>query len=285
MLRLLYVSFFGLSLASCDKPDTSDARHGKETRSASVSPTHHTIREEIPDTQKNLQKRSTNAVRLDPAEREKELAAITWDAIETNQELAHQAFEKLTPDSPEKIRLIQHYAMLLASQNIDEAIEWARTLESEKEIAAALSQIAVSLAETDPLRAANLLVDSEIPGRDFEVAIVQVIQRWAAQSTTDAADWVVLFPPGAAREAGIKVISELWLPKDAPTAFAWLDKMKDTELRKETARAMEGIILQQPQETRDAWLLHANPQILIELDQQREQALKDVGNNILHPEK
>ncbi len=284
MLRLLYVSLFGLSLASCDKPDTSDARHGDETRSASASPTRHTIREEEPDTQKNLQERITIAERLDPAEREKELAAIAWDAIETNQEVAHQAFEKLTPDSPEKIRLIQHYAMLLASQNIDEAIEWARTLESEKEIAAALSQIAVSLAETDPPRAANLLVDSEIPGREFDVAIVQVIQRWAAKSPSEAADWVAMFSPSEARKAGVTVIAERWLPQNAPEAFRWLENIKDPELRKETARAMEGIILQQPQETRDEWLQHANPQILIELDQQREQALKDVGNNIPHPE-
>ena len=161
-----------------------------------------------------------------------------------------------------------------------QAIEWSETLESEMEIAAALSQIAVTLSETDPKRAANLLSESAIPGRDFEVAIVQVIQRWSAQSAPDAAEWVGLFPPGAAREAGIKIIAEHWLSKDTPTAFAWLDQMEDVELRKETARAMEGIILQQSPATRDAWLQHANPQIRIELEQQRDQALKDVGNNI-----
>lgn len=217
---------------------------------------------------------------LAPAERDKILAAVAWDAIETDQEVSQEAFGKMSPDSPEKIRLIQHYAMGFATHNMVDAIDWANALENEMERSAALSHIAVALAETNPLLAAELLADADMPGRDFEVAVVQVIQRWAAQSPADAAAWVVTFPPSAARQASITTIAGRWLPLDAATAFAWMETMTDSTLRQETARAMQGVILQQKPEIRDAWLQYYTPQIRIELEQQHEAALKDVGDNI-----
>lgn len=90
----------------------------------------------------------------------------------------------------------------------------------------------------------------------------------------------VAFPPNPTREAGVKIIAERWLPADASAAFAWLGGMKNANLRQETARAMEGVILQQSEETRAAWLQHANEAIQKELEQQRENAMNDVGNNV-----
>jgi hypothetical protein len=43
---------------------------------------------------------------------------------------------------------------------------------------------------------------------------------------------------------------------------------------------MEGIILQQPKEIRDAWLQYADAGIRSELDRQREPAIGDVGGNL-----
>ena len=58
------------------------------------------------------------------------------------------------------------------------------------------------IAETDPQRAATLLSESGIAGRTFDVATVQVIQRWATQSQSRAAAWVALFPPGRGPRSG-----------------------------------------------------------------------------------
>ena len=100
-------------------------------------------------------------------------------------------------------------------------------------------------------------------------------QRWAAQAPAEYAVWVSMFPQSPAREAGVKIIAERWLPSDAPAAFAWLDSMKDEGLRQEVARAMEGVILQQPADIRAAWLQHADTKLQAELKQQRDAALKE----------
>lgn len=281
MRRFFLISWPCMLLVCCDKQGTSESQNRETsptTKSSDRNLTSTQEREERPS--KPPRDMLAEADALTPVEREKALAAIAWDAIETDPQIAHEAFGKMSPGSPEKIRLIQHYAMRLAAENMDEAIEWAEALENQSEKSAALSQIAVVLAETDPQRAANILVDANIPGRDFDVTVVQVIQRWAAQSPAEAAAWVSMFPQSPAREAGVKVIAERWLPSDAPAAFAWLSGMKDAELRQETARAMEGVILQQPADTRVAWLQHADAQLQAELEQQREAALKEVGDNI-----
>jgi len=279
--RPLILLCFGLSLVGCDKPDSSDS--GNEA-AAAVAPRArggHAPRDEVPDRPAALRTILEAAAKIELASvRDKALADIAWNALEIDPDLACEAFLQLPADSAEKIRLIRHYAMRLAERNPAEALAWAATLGTEQEIAAAKAQIAVAMAETDPHRAANLLSESGIAGRDFDVAVVQVLQRWAASSVQDAATWVVSFPSGAAREAGIKIIAGQWLPNDAPAAFAWYDGLQDPEIRIEAARAMEGVILQQPLEIRDEWLQHADSQIQSELAQQREEAMKDVGDNI-----
>jgi hypothetical protein len=267
-----------LLLVSCDKPGSSDVR---KDAAAPVARGGHAPREQAPGTPVELRTILEAAVKIEsPAAREKALADVAWNALETEPKLACEAFQQLPTGSAEKLRLIQHYAMRLAEQNPDEALAWAATVGSEQEIAAANGQIALVLAETDPRRAANLLSESGLVSRDFDVAVVQVVQRWAARSPPDAAAWVTLFPPGAAREAGIQIIAGQWLPRDAPASFDWLETLQDEGLRKETARAMEGVILQQPQDIRDAWLQHADARIQSELEQQRQPAIKDVGDNL-----
>jgi hypothetical protein len=218
-----------------------------------------------------------------PVEREKALGTVAWNALEIDPGLACEAFLQLPSNSPEKMQLIKHYAMRLAERNPEEALAWAATVGSEEEVAAAFGQIALELAETDPSRAAELLSESGIAGREFDVAVVQVIQRWAAKSAPDAAAWVSSFPPSAAREAGVRAIAGQWLPLDPQASFAWLDAQRDPEMRRETARAMQGVILQQPEEIRDAWLQHADARILAELERQRAQAIMDIGDNIPAP--
>jgi hypothetical protein len=275
----------GLLLLCCDKPREADSGQHENTSASPSKRRSHAPREQAPDRPAELRTLYETALAIEsPTPQEKTLADIAWSALEIDPKLAHEAFQKLPADSPEKIRLIQHYAMRLAEEDADEALAWAETLGTEREIAAAKSFIAVAIAETDPQRAANLLSESGIAGRELDVAVVQVVQRWAAQSPTDAGGWVSSFPPGAARAAGVRVIAEQWLPRDARAAFDWLGGIKDAALRKETARAMEGIILQQPKDIRDAWLRHADATIQNELNQQLVPATEDVGDNIPPPD-
>ena len=266
MHRFLLMLGLGLSLASCDEPGSDRASDARETKPAHQPQNRRpaTPQRSAVEPAQELRERLVAASALEsPAAREKALAEIAWDAIEIAPETAHEAFRLLSPGSPEKLRLIRHYAMRLAAQNVDEALAWAASLESEIEISAATGHIALEIAETDPVRAANLLSESGIEGRDFDVALVQVVQRWAANAPADAAAWVVGFPPTAARKAGIQAVVEPWLRRDLGAAFAWVESLQDSALRAEAIAGLQAAIDQQPGEIRDEWLRHPGAQSLL----------------------
>jgi hypothetical protein len=270
-----------LLLVSCDKSGSSNSPKGDHSAAPPVRRSGYAPRENPPTPRDELRKKlRTAASAASPEAREEIIAEVAWNALEIDPELARDAFLQLSADHPQKILLIQHFAMQLTEQNLDEALAWADTLASEREIAAAKGQIALVLAETDPPRAANLISESGIVGREFDVAVVQVLQRWVAKSAPDAAAWAGAFPPGSARTAGISIIVSQWAKADAKSAIAWMDSLEDKSVRMEAVLAMQETILQQPLEVRDAWLQYAGPEFLAELAHQREQAMKNVGNNV-----
>ena len=210
--RLHLLLCLGLLLAACDKPGASGSRAGESQDAPRITKSIRPPREEAPALPGDFRAALRLAGEIEaPAARDTAIAQVAWDALELDPDLAREAFDQLSPEGVERIRLLQHFAMRLAENDPDEALAWAATLGSEKEIAAARGQIALVLSESDPERAANLLSESGIAGREFDLAVVQVLQRWAAKSPPEAAGWVVLFPAGRSREAGIKTVVSQWV--------------------------------------------------------------------------
>ncbi|HSH14844.1 MAG TPA: hypothetical protein VLD18_02345, partial [Verrucomicrobiae bacterium] len=199
----------GLALVACDRRDAAkDISPETSMAETHVPQRGHAPREAVPGSPEQLRYDLIEAEKIElPVDREKAIAEVAWNALETDPELAAEAFLKLPHDSPERLRLIQYHGMRLAESDPEAAIAWADGLESEQETAAAKGVIALTLAETEPLRAANLISESGIAGREFEVAVVQIIQRWAAKDPVEAVAWVASFPASPARQAGIRAVA------------------------------------------------------------------------------
>lgn len=186
-------------------------------------------------------------------ERERAIASLAWDYAEENLNLALETMDHLTVDSPERKSLIEHFAMRFAEQDIEHSILWAQNLKSPEEISIALGRVSLVIAATDPSRAAHLISESAMVGRPFDVAVVQIIQRWATKNPAEAAAWVQSFEPSAARTAGIQQTIAQWAEMDRPAAIAWVNGLTDKSLREDAVLAMADFILAQPQKTQDEW--------------------------------
>lgn len=274
--RIPHAVIAAFLLAACDKPQGSGGSDGAYVSADSYEAKFPARpKREHPSSDHDESPRAAlQAAReiQSPEEREKAISEIAWNALELDPVLAREAFLQLTPDSVETIRLIQHSAMRLAEGDPDAALKWADALGTEKEIAAAKCQIALVLAESDPLRAANILSESGIQGREFDVAVVQVLQRWAAKSPPDAAAWVAAFPAGAARSAGIREVVSRWLEGDAPAVFSWKANLADASVGNEVLAAMAEI---PPEQGDGSWLQHADPETRAAIEAKR----KEVGHD------
>lgn len=250
-----------LLIAACSRTEEKERREdegvGPEVRRSNRPP-----REAVPDKKAELREELAKArMSGDPEERDKLLVQVAWNAMELDPELAREASECLMLESPDRIALLQHFAMRMADENPDEALKWAASLESEREAAAARVRIALVIADDDPARGANLLSEFGLANREFEVAVVQVLQRWANKSPQDAAAWVAVFPPGEFRKAGVETVASGWLGSDPQAAFAWLSAVGDEQFRMEAGDSFTKRFLQQTPETRETWLGYADPAI------------------------
>jgi hypothetical protein len=271
MLRLLMFYVPCLLLFCCNKQGSVSVKDREQTGEVSKPRQKYSDRERTDHKPANHRTPLEKLDRIESsAMREKALSEFAWNAIETDPALAQEAFQRLTAGSSEKIRLIEHYALRLAEQNIEEALLWSDGLSTEQEKAVAKYNIALVIAKTDPLLAASMLSECGIAGRDFDVAAVHVIRSWASSSAPDAVAWVSMFPPGPSREAGFQAIAQQWLISDPGAVFSWLESTTDNTLRHETSKAIAGAIDQQPPPIQEDWLKQASPSVRNELQIPRE---------------
>ncbi len=244
--------FAGLLVGACersDDPETSGRPEGDTPSARTADRFERPLSEEPPPTPRE---RLADALGLeDPAERERKLEALAWDALELEPEVARQALDELPPGSPGARRLIGHFAMRLADDDVEAAVSWAQDFEDPGERAEAFGRLALVLANEDPERAATLVVTEMPAGRPRDRAVVQVVQRWAQQDAPAAGDWISSFPAGAARRAGIRELLNYWLPRRPDDAAAWVHQLGTPELVDE---ALE-VVAELPARSRE--LFHA----------------------------
>ncbi|MEK7952073.1 hypothetical protein [Luteolibacter soli] len=156
----------------------------------------------------------------DPADREKALAAVAWDAIDTDRELAEKAFAALTPGSEESRKLVAHFAMRLADENPETALEWARNLD-EGEREDAVGRVISVIAATDPTRAAALATEEVPEGPQRDRTVVQVVQRWSQKAPSEAGMWVTSLPEGGGRKGALINLARTWSQADASGFANW----------------------------------------------------------------
>ena len=235
-----------LLLAACDKRKQESSGSSEESGQGALpgrSTTRSASAEEEPDPRIALRASLDRAAgEKDAAAREKILESVAWDAIDVDPALSREAFAALTPDSESSRRLVGHFAMRLADEDPERAIEWAAALEQEEERSDAFGRIAVVISATDPSRAATLVSEEMTAGPPRDRAVVQVIQRWAQAAPADAATWIAAFPQGAARSAGIKTVAAAWMQSDAPALAAWVEAREEGPVRTEAILAAAEVL-------------------------------------------
>jgi hypothetical protein len=275
--RLHSILWLGALLASCDKsPEKTAAAPDRETSAPKVTKSVRPAAGDEPTLRNRMREAIGKADEIaSPEERNRAIAAAIWDAVDTEPEQAREDVHKLTAGSEEKNSLISHLAMRLADSDVDAAINWSNSFESDEEKSLALGNVALVISADDPAKAAHLLSDSGVAGRDFDVSLVQVVQRWAAQSPNDAAAWVALFEPGEARSAALKEVITEWAVRDPRTAAGWISNHADESIRQDGSDAMAEALLVQPDAVQEQLLQSVTPEMRMRFEKLKAEAAKE----------
>lgn len=194
-------------------------------------------------------------------ELDRALAELAWELIDEDPGLAEKAIKLLPADHPDRLRLLQHFALRLAESDPGAACAWASALESDDDRSLVCGRIAVVIAEKDPEKAAEVLSETGLAGRDFEVSVVEVLQRWSAVDAVASMRWVVQFPAGRLREESLRTVMGRWLETDAPAAVTWLESIGDPSLKPEAERAIGEAMKGMDSESREKAMENLGPAV------------------------
>lgn len=268
--KLIVLIGIAAVLVSCDKASDSDGSKG----TADSNPRSRRLERpplESQGTRGKLRAALDAAKAMDASEeREKAIAEVGRDALESAPDITAEAIRELPPENPVAAELIQTCVANLMKRSPEEASAWADSLQDDPWMTMAREQMAVSLAESEPERAIRLLAESDHASGGPGSAMDQVLQVWTGNAPGDAAAWVSRLPAGEPRSAGIKTVVSQWVQADPAAATSWVASLSNPDLRQESTRAMAESLQFLPSFLRDSMLQGADSGIRSEIESQIE---------------
>jgi hypothetical protein len=136
---------------------------------------------------------------------------------------------------PEKLRdeLLVHAVRQWASVDASVAGAWASELPESQLRQEVLSAVAVSLSSQDGRKAAGLVAQAMVTGKEQVDASILVARNWGARQPEEAAEWISLFPDSLVREEALRGLVAGWSGRSTKAMLAWVDSLPDSPLREE----------------------------------------------------
>ncbi len=164
------------------------------------------------------------------AQRQGALVTIGYETART-EPIEALNLANVLPPGPAQDNLVTHAANQWAANAPEEAAAWAKGIPDDALRERTLSVIATAWGETSPRAAATLAMQSLIPGRQQDDAVVGIVQRWVQKDPEQAAAWVAAFPGRAVRDAAVENLVRLWADQDMEQAEQWLTSLEVGEMR------------------------------------------------------
>ena len=92
--------------------------------------------------------------------------------------------------------IMQHWPR----KDLKAAMAWVENRQDPEVKDSLWNQLALSLAEIDPMQAANLAAERIVSEKVQDEAVISVVHQWVRKDRHAAAKWVELFPEGPLRE-------------------------------------------------------------------------------------
>jgi hypothetical protein len=152
---------------------------------------------------------------------ERVVRQVAYEASRTNPVEALGLAVDL-PSGNTRDNLIIHACLLWAGTDGEGAAEWAGQIEDRLLRERALAAVATSWAERNPYDAACLAADSLPEGRQQNLAVTAIVERWAQKEPAKAAEWVRGFEEAPLKTTAMNALLAVWASNDPAAMRAWL---------------------------------------------------------------
>ena len=158
------------------------------------------------------------------------IVAVGYEGASTKPAESLWLAAELAPGSM-RDDLIEHVVREWVAVNTNTPLAWAQQLPQSSLREQVFGSAAVSLSEIDPPAAARLALEELSEGKRRDDVVVSIVQRWAQQDASEAAEWVLSFPEGQLREHALENLVQLWAGKSLQQTAEWLGELEEGRAR------------------------------------------------------
>ena len=150
---------------------------------------------------------------------------LAWADVDPVSAIAASADAGVTPGGGKAAFEIQRMVTTgWARRDPEAALAWATTITDETQRGWFLSDILERYAESQPARAAELVVTMS-PGPAQKKAAMEVLQRWSRVDGDAASAWAAQFPDGELKDEAVYTVARHWASKAPDQTAHWLEQI------------------------------------------------------------
>jgi hypothetical protein len=157
-------------------------------------------------------------------------------------------------DQPQAIEAV---APVMAQQDAPKAIAWAKSLTDSDIRDIALQQVVTRWADNEPAAAAPWVL-TEPEGTARAELVHTIAMNWMASNSGDALIWVESLPPGASRDSAADAVAAKLAPTDPANAAGWAESISRLDLRSARMEQVAEAWLKIDRTAAQAWVRNAN---------------------------
>ena len=150
----------------------------------------------------------------DGSSRPRVLLEVLPSMVAQNPEVIAR-FAELEADPQLREQLVRQVAQLWARNDVDRAMAWVTSLPDSPVLQAALIDVSLAVAETDPKRAVDLR-ESEVGNVEPDGVLEAIVQRWAERNFESALAWTYARPASGQRDKLLQRLVDVRAAAGAP---------------------------------------------------------------------
>jgi hypothetical protein len=169
--------------------------------------------------------------------KQKVLSTAVNEALSADPVAALTAAIQMNP-GPQQTAWLTMSAADWAKSEPGAACQWANQINDPTLREQLLGAIAVGSANTDPMQAADFVLQSVQPGPVLNQSVAQIIWTWALQDPAAAGAWLSQVPEGPMRQSTMANLMSVWGNHDANAATAWVEGLPQGALQMQAAQEL-----------------------------------------------
>jgi len=156
----------------------------------------------------------------------------------------------------DRASVVQSIFHSLNQKDPQAALQWVSSLPDEKQRSEAIRRTLSNITDKNPQEAVTML--NSLGMGSNAAAVGTIVERWAGNDLSAAADWVKQLPNGEVRDGALGKVANRYAGDEPETAVAWAQAINDPKARTSALESVVKTWKRHDTQAAEAWVTTSN---------------------------